>query len=238
MPLKTVRRRSKTAPGAIAPDVGTLQPPEISHGLLSADSPAFGAIEFRSIASLIPYARNARLHDAQQLADLKRSMSEFGWTIPVLVDEQDGIVAGHARVIVGAELGVDRVPVIVARGWTDAKKRAYILADNKLTERGGWNWELVAAELEDLRTLGVDLELTGFEAHEIEPLLGADWRTQEDEPGESDNPHTATDSHQITVTAEQYEVIQAAIEREREAAASPRMSDGKALERIAERSMS
>jgi ParB-like chromosome segregation protein Spo0J len=227
--LKTGRNRATerlvASEGAGATDTAK------THG------PAFAPIERREIATLKPYERNARLHDEQQLLDLRASMVEFGWTIPVLIDEDGGVLAGHARIQVGAELGYTDAPVIVAAGWTEAQKRAYILADNKLTERGGWNWEMVAAELKDIRDMGVDLALTGFEAHEFEPLLEADWRTAATDDGgkADDSPHGATDAHAITVTSEQYEVIRRAVEKERERTGQPKMSEGKALEMIAER---
>src|SRR4051794_39758984 len=107
---------------------------------IHASGPAFAFVEAVPLTSLIPYKRNARLHDRKQLDDLKRSMQEYGWTIPVLADEKGGVIAGHARLLVAAELGYTTAPVLTAKGWDNAKKKAYILADNKLTERGGWDW--------------------------------------------------------------------------------------------------
>src|SRR5215831_18374202 len=133
MTVKTRANRTKTGQGEVLPPGGVVLPPPNAQG------PAFEGIEHRPIDRLIPYARNTRLHTPEQLADLRRSMVEYGWTIPVLVDEAGGIIAGHARVVVGADLHYAAAPVLVARGWSDAKKRAYVLADNKLTERGGWN---------------------------------------------------------------------------------------------------
>lgn len=219
--FKTARNRAQSAN----------LPPEAAKRT-TGEGPAFAPVERRAVASLKPYDRNARLHDEAQLRDLKRSMLEFGWTNPILIDEADGILAGHARLLVGTDLGYQEAPVIVAAGWTEAQKRAYILADNKLTERGGWNWELVAAELKDIREMGVDLTLTGFEAHELEPLLEADWRRPAEEDSESP-PHGSTDAHKITVTREQYETIAAAVERVRARTGKPKMSEGKALEEIA-----
>ena len=94
-------------------------------------------IERRPIGSLIPYARNARTHSDAQIQQIAASMREWGWTNPVLVDEAGGIIAGHGRVLAAQRLQVSEVPVIVASGWTDAQKRAYIIADNKLALNAG-----------------------------------------------------------------------------------------------------
>src|SRR5262245_159343 len=104
--------------------------------------PACGPVEMVAITELIPYARNARTHDASQIAALKASMLEFGWTMPILRDERGMIIAGHARLQAAREMGWDKCPCLRAQGWTDAQKRAYVLADNRLTERGGWDWEM------------------------------------------------------------------------------------------------
>jgi hypothetical protein len=223
--VKTGRNRAQS---------GSEAPVEVLTG--KSAGPAFAPVERRAIDSLKPYERNARLHDEQQLADLRRSMVEFGWTIPMLIDEADGVLAGHARLMVGKELGYTDAPVIVARGWSEAQKRAYILADNKLTERGGWNWELVTAELKDIRDLGVDLALTGFEAHELQPLLEAVWQQAgRRNEASGDAPHRSTDGKRLIVTAEQFERIQQGIERLRAESGQPRMSEGVALVMMAER---
>src|ERR1043165_7394931 len=91
-------------------------------------------IERRPIGKLIPSARNARTHSPEQVEQIAASIREWGWTMPVLIDEVGGILAGHGRVLAARRLGVSEVPVIIARGWSDAQKRAYILADNKLAE--------------------------------------------------------------------------------------------------------
>jgi hypothetical protein len=129
------------------------------------------SVEYRDIAALIPYARNARLHDDAHIAQIAASIREWGWTMPVLIDEIDGILAGHGRVLAAHKLGIVKVPVIVARGWSEPKKRAYILADNKLALNAKWDVELLAAELSDLG-LGA-AELAGFTAQEVNELLEA-----------------------------------------------------------------
>ena len=139
-------------------------------------------IERWSISKLIPYARNARTHSAEQVSQIAASIKEWGWTTPVLVDEGGGIIAGHGRALAAQQLGIVEVPVMIATGWSNAKKRAYILADNKLTLNAGWDNEMLALELSDLAELGFDLDLTGFSAEEILELMPAEeGLTDEDE---------------------------------------------------------
>jgi len=128
-------------------------------------------VEKWKISKLIPYARNARTHSDEQVGQIAASIKEWGWTTPVLVDEQGGIIAGHGRTLAAQKLGMTEVPVMVAKGWSDAKKRAYVLADNKLALNAGWDNEMLALELAELQGLDFDLDLTGFLAEEIEALI-------------------------------------------------------------------
>tara|TARA_R110000851_G_scaffold120002_2_gene248118 strand:- start:8260 stop:8835 length:576 start_codon:yes stop_codon:yes gene_type:complete len=121
------------------------------------------APDVRAVAELVPYARNARTHSDEQVARIARSITEFGWTNPVLVDDSGGIIAGHGRILAAKELGIVEVPVIIARGWTDEQRRAYVLADNKIALDAGWDRELLAFELDALDDLNFDLDLTGFD---------------------------------------------------------------------------
>ena len=141
-------------------------------------------IERWPLEQLVPYARNARTHSATQVDQIAASMREWGWTNPLLVDEAGTIIAGHGRVEAARKLGLVDAPVMVARGWSEAKKRAYIIADNKLALNAGWNDELLAAELSDLRDLAFDMDLVGFDAAELESLLG----TPESVTGEDEVP--------------------------------------------------
>jgi DNA modification methylase len=111
---------------------------------------------------LIPFARNARTHSEAQISQIASSIREWGWTNPVLVTEDGTIIAGHGRVLAARKLRIADVPVMVASDWTDAQKRAYAIADNKLTLNGGWDEELLGLELEELEVLGFDLDLIGF----------------------------------------------------------------------------
>jgi hypothetical protein len=130
------------------------------------------AVTRRSVSSLTPYARNARTHTEAQVAQIAASIQEWGWTMPVLVDEGGNIIAGHGRVLAAQRLGLPDVPVMVARGWSDAQKRAYVLADNKLALNAGWDGSLLALELSDLQEVGFNLGLTGFEAGEVDEIFG------------------------------------------------------------------
>jgi len=121
-------------------------------------------IDIVPVSGLIPYARNAKRHPEAQIAQLAAAIREWGFTVPILVDEAGGIIAGHGRVLAAQKIGLTEVPVIVAKGWSDAKKRAYILADNRLSEGGQWDAAVLRAELDDLAAGGYDLDLTGFGA--------------------------------------------------------------------------
>jgi hypothetical protein len=120
-------------------------------------------IERWPIDRLVPYARNARTHTDAQIAQIAASIREWGWTIPVLVAEDGTILAGHARALAALKFGITEIPVIVARGWSEAKRRAYVIADNKLTLNSGWDEELLRIELADLKLEEFPLELLGFE---------------------------------------------------------------------------
>jgi DNA modification methylase len=123
------------------------------------------------IEKLTPYARNSRTHSDEQVAQIAASIREFGWTTPILIDEDGGVICGHGRLMAARKLGQTEVDVIVARGWPEAKKRAYVIADNKLALNAGWDLEMLAVELGDLQDFGFDLLLTGFSDDELSKLL-------------------------------------------------------------------
>lgn len=129
-------------------------------------------IDYRQIGDLVPYARNARTHSDAQVALIAGSIREYGFTNPVLVDGENGIIAGHGRVMAARQLGMIKVPVIELAHLTEAQRKAYILADNKLAEQAGWDKDLLAIEVADLTALGVDLIDIGFDPAEIDALLG------------------------------------------------------------------
>jgi DNA modification methylase len=138
-------------------------------------------VEQWPINKLVPYARNARTHSDEQVGQIAASIREWGWTTPILVDEEGSIIAGHGRTLAAQRLKMTEVPVMVAAGWSDAKKRAYVLADNKLALNAGWDNEMLALELGEIGDLGFDLDLTGFTAEEIAALMPV-----EIEPGLTD----------------------------------------------------
>ncbi len=128
-------------------------------------------VERRNVDELVPYARNARTHSAEQVAQLASSIERWGWTTPVLLDESGGIIAGHGRVLAAKKLKLETVPCMVAIGWSDAQKRAYVIADNELALNAGWDEAILRSEFAELRALDFDLSLTGFAAIEIKGFL-------------------------------------------------------------------
>jgi ParB-like chromosome segregation protein Spo0J len=129
------------------------------------------AIERRKVSQLIPYARNARTHSDAQVAQIAASIREWGWTNPVLIDAEGGLIAGHGRVLAARKLGLDDIPCMIATGWTDAQKRAYILADNQLALNAGWDTELLRFELSDIVAADFNLSLISFDHLFTDALL-------------------------------------------------------------------
>ena len=133
------------------------------------------------IDRLVPYARNARTHSKEQILQLRASLREFGFVNPVLVDKDLNIIAGHGRVLAAKAEGMTEIPCVFVEHLTDAQKKAYILADNRLAMNAGWDEELLALEFGELKDLGFDLELTGFDAKEIEKLFAGTDEAAEDD---------------------------------------------------------
>lgn len=121
-----------------------------------------GQIQEVAIADLVPYDRNAKLHPQEQIDLLCRSITEYGFLNPCLIDKENNVIAGHGRIEAASKLGMDKVPCVYVEGLTDAQRRAYILADNRLTELGEWDMDLVADELKRLEEEGFEIDLTGF----------------------------------------------------------------------------
>jgi len=162
----------------------------------SRQTPAELAVETLPINELVPYARNSRTHSPEQIAQLAASIREFGFTNPVLIDEKGGIIAGHGRVMALQSLGHESVPCIRLAHLTEAQRRAYVIADNKLALNAGWDNEMLALEFQDLKGMGFDLELTGFDLGDIDELLAELDETPEGNsdadktPAPPANPHT------------------------------------------------
>jgi len=129
------------------------------------------SVEYRSISSLIPYLRNARTHSPEQIQQIIAAIKEFGWTNPVLIGEDGGILAGHGRIEAALQMGLAEAPCIQLSHLTAAQRRAYIIADNQLALRAGWDEELLKLELSELDAMGFDLPLIGFSDKELEDFL-------------------------------------------------------------------
>ena len=125
----------------------------------------------KSVTELIPYARNSRTHNDEQVSQIMASIKEFGFTNPILTDGKDGIIAGHGRLMAAQRLGIEEVPTIELSHLTEAQKKAYIIADNKLALNSGWDEEMLKIELSELDDMGYDMDLTGFDKFEIDALF-------------------------------------------------------------------
>ena len=147
-------------------------------------------IEQIKTEDLIPYARNTRTHSPEQVAQIAGSIREFGFTNPVLIDDKNGIIAGHGRVLAANKLNLDKVPCIRLGHLTDTQKRAYIIADNKLALNAGWDEEMLALELGELKDEDFDLSLIGFDESELGDLLA---ETTEGETDPDDVPEPPVD---------------------------------------------
>ncbi len=137
----------------------------------SPEARVFPAYKTISVADLIPYARNSRTHSDAQVTKIAASIREFGFLNPIIVDGESGIIAGHGRVLAAQKLGLAALPCIEAAHLTEAQKRAYIIADNRLALDAGWDSEMLKVELTDLQENGFNLELTGFNLDEIAAFL-------------------------------------------------------------------
>jgi ParB family transcriptional regulator, chromosome partitioning protein len=135
------------------------------------------------VTDLIPYANNARTHSAAQIDKIAASMREFGFINPVIVDGDNGIIAGHGRVLAAIKLGMDDVPTLEASHLTDTQKRAYVLADNRLALDAGWDNSVLVMELTDLQAVDFDVSLTGFSLDEVGDLINGPMF----EPGTEDD---------------------------------------------------
>ena len=170
--------------------------------------------EFRYISTddLIPYARNSRTHSPDQVTKIAASIKEFGFLNPIIVDGENCIVAGHGRVMAAKKLGLDELPCIEASHLTEAQKRAYIIADNRLALDAGWDNEMLRIELQEIEAHGFDLSLTGFTVDEIQAL-------QFDDDAEAEMPDLADGDREpfqqmtFTMHDEQAEEVRAAIEK-------------------------
>lgn len=138
-------------------------------------------VVYRPLDQLIPYARNSRTHNDAQIAQIAASIREFGWTNPVLIDEEGGIIAGHGRVLAARQLKHENIPTITLTGLSEAQKRAYVIADNKLALNAGWDEALLKLEIEDLKLLDFNVDLLGFNDAEMTKVLFGSGENQVEE---------------------------------------------------------
>ena len=149
----------------------------------------------KSVDDLLPYAKNSRTHSPKQVTEIAASIKEWGFTNPILIDPEGSIIAGHGRLQAARKLKIEQVPCIVADGWTDVQKRAYVIADNKLALNAGWDNDMLSLELDELGDLGFDLNLTGFTPDEIAALMPQEevegLTDEDDAPDAPENPRSA-----------------------------------------------
>ena len=138
------------------------------------------------VADLIPYANNSRLHSDEQVTQVASSIKEFGFTSPVLIDDQGGIIAGHGRIMAAKKLNMDEVPCIILEGLTEAQKKAYIIADNQLPMNAEWDLDTLRLEVETLKEMNFNLDLLGFDDDVVAKLIDIDADLPELPDGDRD----------------------------------------------------
>ena len=173
----------------------------------------------RKVSDLIPYANNSRTHSEEQINQVASSIKEFGFTSPVLIDEGNGIVAGHGRIMAANKLGLEEVPCIQLKGLTEAQKKAYVIADNQLPLNAGWDLDMLRLEVETLEELDFDLNVLGFDQDVLDKLLDIDAELPELPDGDRDPFQQKT----FTLHDEQANTIDDAIAK---AKTDPRIDTG------------
>ena len=163
-------------------------------------------VERRNVADLIPYIRNSRTHSDAQVAQIAASIREWGWTMPILCDEHGNVIAGHGRIMAAQKLGIEDVPCMTATGWSEAKRRAYVIADNKLALNSDWDNELLKIELQEVEGGGFDLTLTGFDADELTSLFDVSF--DDDTSSTDDFNDVEVPENQMLLTFETEEQLQ------------------------------
>src|SRR5215208_3206804 len=167
-------RPRRKAPGRFACRLASSSPAQITGELVLQNLDTTMqpmAIEPMRVGDLRPYARNARTHSKKQIKQIARSIERFGFTNPVLISDDNEIIAGHGRVEAAKLLGIDSVPTLRLSHLSPAQRRAYIIADNKLAQNAGWDRDVLAIELQALIDVEFDVELTGFSLAEVDLLI-------------------------------------------------------------------
>ena len=161
---------------------------------------------------LIPYDSNPREHSLEQIEQISKSIKEFGFTIPILIDEENEIIAGHGRLLAAQALGIAEVPCLIAQGWSEEQKKAYCIADNKLTENSKWKFDYLKINLEYLKDNNFDISLLGFEDFELENII-SDITPLDEFPDLSIGEKEPYINLTFTLHEEQAEVIQKALHK-------------------------
>ncbi len=171
------------------------------------------AIEHRSVQELIPYANNARTHSPEQIEQIARSITEFGFVNPVLIGPDNVLVAGHGRLLAAQQLGMKKVPAIVLGHLTDTQRRALVIADNQLAQNAGWNYELLASELDELRIEDFNVDLLGFDDKLLENLTTGFERDSYDNRNQemSEDDFSDTMELKFRLTGDQYEAVRSTL---------------------------
>jgi ParB-like chromosome segregation protein Spo0J len=169
-------------------------------------------IEYRQIDDLIPYVNNSRTHSEEQVTQVASSIKEFGFTNPILVDNEGGIIAGHGRLLAARKLGMDEVPTIVLSGLSDAQRKAYVIADNQLALNSGWDFELLKIEIEGLDELGFDIEIMGFD-DDFLPTMLADDAMEEAEIMAQDLSEKVGDGFELIITCDSEQSLESAYQK-------------------------
>lgn len=141
-------------------------------------------VTYKRVEDLIPYVNNARTHSDEQVTQLASSIKEFGFNNPILTDGENGVIAGHGRLLAAKKLGLETVPTIELAGLSEAQKKAYILADNKIALNSGWDEEILKLELDDLQLQGIDLETVGFSDEELQNIIPPPVLTEDSDDDE------------------------------------------------------
>lgn len=175
-------------------------------------------VAYVKLDKLTPYERNSRTHSDGQVAQIAASITEFGFTNPILVDGDAGIIAGHGRLAAARLLGMDKVPVIELSGLSEAQKRAYIIADNKLALNADWDKDILKVEIADLAMLDFDLGLLGFDPAELSGILEDGVSINSDEEGGSasggnDGEFLKWEKQRIPLTGDEIEALDALVSR-------------------------
>jgi ParB family transcriptional regulator, chromosome partitioning protein len=166
-------------------------------------------VTYRKTDDLIPYVSNSRTHSEAQVAQIAASVREFGFTNPILIDEEGGVIAGHGRIMAARKLNLEEVPTITLEGLSKAQKRAYVIADNKLALNAGWDEELLRVEIEDLEG-DIDLLLTGFSLEELGELR-FDSDSEADMPELADGDKEPFQQKTFTLHDEQAAIVDDAV---------------------------